>query len=135
VEVQHMTTREAKHAVLLREWSMMVQQCQDSGLTVNEWCNQNSIGVSSYYYRLGQVRKSLLERSNLMSAVHKNQPEPPTLVKVDASFPSAAQSSSDEQSRRHFFHLKYNGAVLEIPIGTNAEDIAEVLKAMGQYAF
>ena len=52
-----MTTREAKHAVLLREWSMMVQQCQDSGLAVNEWCSQNSIGVSSYYYRLGQVRK------------------------------------------------------------------------------
>ena len=34
-----------------------------------------------------------------------------------------------------FFRLQFKGAILDIPVGTDAEDIAEVLKAMGQYAF
>ena len=38
-----MTTREAKRAIRLREWNQMVKHCQESGLTVNEWCRQNIV--------------------------------------------------------------------------------------------
>ena len=56
-----MNTREAKRAVLLREWALMVQQRQESGLPATEWCKQNGIPIDTYHYRLRQVRKAVLE--------------------------------------------------------------------------
>ena len=141
-----MNTREAKRAVLLREWTLMVQQRQESGLPATEWCKRNGISIDTYHYRLRQVRKAVLEYNELLPAKRDCQPTGPVLVKVDTSFPmeqlsapgippvseviptcgSAGGSSS--------FHLKLANINLDIPVGTRAEDIAEVLKAVGQYA-
>ena len=146
VEARHMTTRAAKRAVLLHEWTLMVQKCQASGLPASKWCMQNSISISTYYYRLRQVRKAVLEYSELPPAKRASQPGNPVLVKVDTSFPaeepsafgtlpvSEVISTCEPASRSLFFRLQLNRAILDIPVGTHAEDIAEVLKAVGQNA-
>ena len=82
-----MTPVEAKRAVLLREWSLMVQRRQESGLTISEWCRQNGITESCYYHRLRRVRNSILERSSLMPKANRTLLEAPTIVKVDTSLP------------------------------------------------
>lgn len=79
-----MTTREAKHAVRLREWGMMVKQCQESRLTVTEWCTQNGMKPACYYYRLAQVRKALLNQNHLVPSATQ-EPAMPTLVKVNVA--------------------------------------------------
>lgn len=84
VEVLHMTTREAKRTVRLREWGMMVKLCQESGLTVNEWCAQNHLKPACYYYRLSQVRKAILNHSSQVSSAAQ-EPGVPTLVKVNVA--------------------------------------------------
>ena len=66
-----MTVREAKAAVHVQEWSQMVRQCQESGLTVKAWCDQNDIRPSCYYKRLAQVRKAVLAQSSLLPSVSK----------------------------------------------------------------
>ena len=119
-----MTTREAKHAVRLREWNLMVKQRQESGLTVSEWCSQHGLKPSCYYYRLAKLRKAFLERKDLT----------PTLIKVGVTSSEQTQPFGFMKSGEQFFHLQYKDAVLDIPVGTGAEDIAEVLKAMAQYA-
>jgi hypothetical protein len=129
-----MTTREAKHAVRLQEWGKMVELCQTSPLTVSEWCNQNGIKPACYYYRLTQVRKALLDHNSVIpSDVHT--PTMPTLVKVPLSPPEQNRFPAPEASGERFFRLSYHSAVLDIPVGTCAEDIAEVFKAMEQSAF
>lgn len=128
-----MTTREAKHAVRLREWSLMVKQCQESGLKVNEWCNQNGLKPACYYYRLSQLRKEILNQNNLLANTTE-EPAMPTLVKVDVSPAELQQLTVQKTPVEQFFRLQFKGAVLDIPVGTGAEDIAEVLKAVGQYA-
>ena len=128
-----MTVRDAKAAVHLQEWSLMARQCQESGLTVREWCKQNDIKPSCYYRRLARVRKAVLEQSSLLPSVHKEQMMP-TLVKVDPASIVDEPVSLHEPIAASFFRLQYHCATLEIPVGTGAEDIAEVLKAMGQYA-
>lgn len=125
-----MTTREAKHAIRMREWSQMVKQCQESGMTVNEWCKQNDLKPTCYYYRLAQLRKEILNQNKLMPSTSQES-STPTLVKVDVSPAEAIRNAPTEQ----FFRLQYKSAILDIPVGTGAEDIAEVLKAMGQHAF
>lgn len=128
-----MTTREAKHAVRLQEWGKMVRCCQESSLTVNEWCNQNGIKPTCYYYRLSQVRKALLEQNSLVTSADQ-APAIPTLVKVDTNAPEQNQLSGLKASGDRSIRLQYGNAVLDIPVGTCAEDIAEVFKAMVQYA-
>lgn len=135
-----MTIRDAKAAVHLQEWSQMARQCQESGLTVKEWCSQNDIKPSCYYRRLARVRKAVLAQSSLLPSTSKEQTMP-TLVKVNPESIVEKSTSIFESpaSQRKpidasFFRLQYHSATLEIPVGTGAEDIAEVLKAMGQYA-
>lgn len=129
-----MTTREAKRTVRLREWGMMVKLCQESGLTVNEWCAQNHLKPACYYYRLSQVRKAILNHSNPVPSAAQ-EPGVPTLVKVNVASAEQHQPPVPEASAERCFRLRYNSAVLDIPVGTGAEDIAEVLKAMDQYDF
>lgn len=126
-----MTTREAKHAVRLQEWGQMVKLCHESGLTVNEWCKQNGLKPACYYYRLSQVRKEIL---NHRKSAYPSQTMP-ALVKVDVTSVKPQGSPGEKTSSKQYFRLQYRSTVLDIPVGTRAEDIAEVLKAMGQHAF
>lgn len=127
-----MTTREAKHAVRLQEWGRMVNLCQESGLTVNQWCRENGMKPACYYYRLAQVRKAVLDHSDLVSVSERGSAMP-TLVKVEAASLEQQQSSTPKTPCERYFRLQCRGTVLEIPVGAGSEDIAEVLKAMGQY--
>lgn len=138
-----MNTRAAKRAVLLREWALMVQQRQESGLPATEWCKQNGIPIDTYHYRLKQVRKAVLEYNELLPVKRDYQPTGPVLVKVDTSFPAEQPSAPGippateaipPAGESSSFHLKLANAILDIPVGTRAEDIAEVLKAVGQHA-
>ena len=129
-----MTTREAKHAIRLQEWSQMVKGCQESGLTVNEWCKQNDLKPTCYYYRLAQLRKEILDQNKLLPG-SVQETSIPTLVKVDVAPAEMQQPVIRNASAEQFFRLQYKGTILDIPVGTDAEDIAKVLKAMGQYAF
>lgn len=137
-----MNTREAKRAVLLREWALMIQQRQESGLPATEWCKQNGIPIDTYYYRLRQVRKAVLKYNEILPAKRGCQPTDPVLVKVDTNFPVEQPSAPGIPSATEAippaggssFHLQLANAIIDIPVGTRAEDIAEVLKAVGQYA-
>ena len=128
-----MTTREAKRAIRLREWNQMVKHCQESGLTVNEWCRQNNLKPTCYYYRLEQIRKGILEQNKLLPGTAQESLMP-RLVKVDVAPAEEQQGVIQGVPSERFFRLQYKSAILDIPVGAGSEDIAEVLKAMGQYA-
>ena len=38
-----------KKQVIEAEWTEKIRQCRESGLTVAEWCRQNSINPKTYY--------------------------------------------------------------------------------------
>ena len=52
---------EVKKEVRHREWAAQIQECQNSGLPIKEWCKQNGINVYTYYRRLRKLREELLE--------------------------------------------------------------------------
>lgn len=53
-----MTNKEARQMVHMQQWSEMIRQRQDSGMTVNAWCNANGINTKTYYYRQNRVREA-----------------------------------------------------------------------------
>lgn len=51
------TIREVKQEVRLQEWSEQIEKQQASGLSVQQWCEENGINQKTYYYRLRKVRE------------------------------------------------------------------------------
>ena len=48
-----------KKEIKLAQWAEMIRQRNESGLTVTDWCRQNSINIKTYYYRLKRVRQAV----------------------------------------------------------------------------
>ena len=58
---------EVKHSIRLREWSEQIERQQTSGLSVQQWCDENGINSKTYYYRLRKVReKSVASKSAIV---------------------------------------------------------------------
>ena len=51
-----------KKEIQLQNWSDKELARQESGLTVTEWCRQEKISTSAYYYRLRRIRENLCEQ-------------------------------------------------------------------------
>ena len=51
-----------KKEVQLQNWSEAELARQESGLTVTQWCRQERISTSTYYYRMRKIRESLCEQ-------------------------------------------------------------------------
>ena len=48
---------EVKQEYQLQEWSGMLRQRKESGLSVKDWCVEQGISEHSYYYRLRRLRQ------------------------------------------------------------------------------
>ena len=46
--------------VRMQNWIEIIRECQASGLTNKEWCEQNGVSEKSYYYHLAKIRKLAL---------------------------------------------------------------------------
>ena len=44
-----MTSNELKHEAKKQEWSIAIQECWGSGLSVSEWCRQRGVTTTTYY--------------------------------------------------------------------------------------
>lgn len=146
-----MNVKQAKRAIRLREWAKMVRDRQGSGMTVKTWCERSGIQEARYYYGLCQVRRAVVEGFNPDQPIPE---EPARLVKVDFADAPAERSVSHLPARignppeteprtsgeqqavlsANHIRLHYGGGILDIPTGTNAEAIAEVLKAILNHA-
>ena len=52
-----MKISEVKQEYQLQEWSGMLRQRKESGLSVKDWCLEQGISEHSYYYRLRRLRQ------------------------------------------------------------------------------
>lgn len=57
---------EIKSRVSLQEWQQRVLDCQNSGMSVKAWCQQNGISTGSYYFHLRKIRESVLEENQII---------------------------------------------------------------------
>ena len=66
----------------LQEWSKMVHSCNKRaiGMSVDEWCRENSITTANYYYRMTQVRKACLDSLSDEAVNQEVAPVPMNLV-------------------------------------------------------
>ena len=99
-----MTSNELKHEAKKQEWSMSIQECRGSGLSVSEWCRPT-------YYRW--------ERE-LLTGVRRNGAPPSTTVTF-AELPAPKQVSCNVAERCATLHI--GSASLDIYPGCDAEQL------------
>ena len=88
-------------------WAMLIQECNNSGLTKREFCQQRGISEKSYYYWLRKFRSQIAE-----TAV-------PQLVQLE---PAPLQDD--------ILQIQYRGAELNLPAGIDMDVVTALLRSL-----
>ena len=54
-------------------WLKLITQCRSSGLTDRQWCIENGISISTYYYHVRTLRKKASEVPEAVDATAQKQ--------------------------------------------------------------
>ena len=92
-------------------WAMLIQECNNSGLTKRAFCQQRGISEKSFYYWLRKLRSHMVEASG------------PQLVQLDSPLDSPVISGDTLQ-------IQYRGAELKLPAGVDIEAVAALLRSI-----
>ena len=90
-----------------QQWTQIIRECQSSGLSNKEYCRQQGRPEKTYYYWLRKLRSAAAEGI-------------PQIVEVE---PPAEEDK---------VYIRFRGAELTLPAGTDVEAIAAVLRSLQQ---
>lgn len=104
-----MNVNDAKHQARLAEWKMLVAQCRSSGLSVKQWCAENS-RVPSTYYRwereiFGRIKNGCSKKTEELPPATRPEPpavQQPVLAELAVAEPTFAASTVQPEPER--FH-------------------------------
>lgn len=88
-------------------WAMLIQECNNSGLTKREFCQQRGISEKSFYYWLRKLRSHMAETAG------------PQLVQID---PVHVQND--------MLQIQYRGSELKLPTGVDINAVAALLRSL-----
>ena len=120
--------KEIKTELSHREWRGQIQECQNSGLTVKEWCSNNGINVSTYYSRLRIVREEILScKPEFHSIV-------PVSISAELSEPNTAETvkteSFDTTEHADRIIIRKKDVEIEIPCNASENTITAILRGL-----
>ena len=88
-------------------WAMLIQECNNSGLTKREFCRQRGIAEKSFYYWQRKLRRQIVESAS------------PQLVPLEPPAVSEKQLC-----------IQYRGAELKLPTGVDMDAVAAILRSL-----
>lgn len=104
-----------KNEFRTQQWTEIVKQRTNSGMTVTEWCAKNNVNTKTYYYWLRKLRLTVCKESS----------EEHSVVPVQLN-PVHSQTNSHGKA----IHLQINGVTVEIADGTSGDTITAVINAL-----
>ena len=110
-----MTVQNTKKQYQITQWTQMIKEHRQSGLTVSSWCREQGLRPQTYYYRLRKVREAACQTIA--------QEQDTTFVPV--TLPASAQCNSTATAA----HIQTGNSSVFITDEASAEVIASLLKA------
>ena len=92
-----------------QNWTMVIQECSNSGLSNREFCRQRGISEKTYYYWLRKLRSQMAEVAG------------PQLVQLE---PAPVPVQED------MLQIQYRGAELKLPAGVDMDAVAALLRSL-----
>lgn len=93
----------------LQQWSEIIRECQNSGMTVKAYCRQQGVSEKSYYYYLKKLRTMAVEASKVQLV----QIEPP-----------------EEEKKPDLLHIRYKESQITVPIEIDMAVIIAILNSL-----
>ena len=116
----------------LQYWLNVIRQCRASGLTNQDWCEQNDVSLKSYYDWLAKIRKLALEdlpgkqyASALPAGQKNSEVSQHQAAFTELSFPNAAAFDNNAAAILHI-----NSVEVEIFEHTSSELLSSIVKAV-----
>lgn len=103
----------------MSQWMKLIKECQDSGLSVKSWCQQNGTKESSYYYWLKKIRK---EACAQLPAVQQEKQVPVEFAKLRVDTGTSGIGTAI------IIHLP--SATIEVKEGTTQKTMEAVLMSL-----
>lgn len=96
----------------MQEWMDIIRDCRNSGLTVQQYCDEKNLSRPTYYYWLNKIRKTAIESVESSPAFVELKPPAPVSRKgVPAS-------------------IHVGDATIELPENISDEFLIRILKAV-----
>lgn len=115
---------EIRQQVRLNQWSAMVQEREDSGLSVKAFCKQAGIVPKTYYYRLRRLREAAIKQTQ-MGTVQPTTSQPEL---VQYTPPTGYICDPTPQS----IVIRTSSTIVEIPVNTSPEVVAATVSFLRQ---
>ncbi len=114
-----------KHAALLQAWSGRIAECRSSGKTVKAWCEAEGVSIKTYYYWEKRIIAEASQQANLPVTTQSSK-----LMRVNPETLSDGNTFNSEAC----FTIRQGESAIILPIGSNVETIADLVKALNRHA-
>lgn len=115
-----MNVTELKTQMHMQEWAKWIEARQDSGLSIKEWCRQNNLPESRYYYYLKKLRLAACE----------SLPAESREGSQFALVPDHARASNPVVMRGGNIKITLSNAVVEIGEGADEAQVKFTLEVL-----
>ena len=114
------------------EWFQLIQECRTSGLSDKEWCRQNNVSLSNFYYHIRRLTKKACQVPANQRTIAKEQHEIVPLRVIDETDLKGSSHSSSNGTFPNTVavRLSYHEAFLEIPNHADQGTIENVFRAL-----
>ena len=112
------TIKTTRHEILKEEWRAKIREHKESGLPVKQWCEENSIKSSQYYYWLRVIRQESLIQAGTLAVIGQARFAELRQVRDEPYFNNAHGICAI---------LRLNGDEIEILNGANPNTLEAIL--------
>lgn len=115
-----MNVTDIKAQMHMQEWAKLIEARQASGLSIKNWCQQNNLPESQYYYYLKKLRLAACES---LSGESRDGSQ-------FALVPSHARVSNTVATRSNNIKITLSNAVVEIGEGADEAQVKFTLEVL-----
>lgn len=116
-----MDMRSVSHQVKVQEWREIISNCRNSSMPIREWCTENEIKPSQYYYWLRVIRNE-----SLALIPREAQAVQPSFAAVKVS----EMNNTDTDEAGTCAVVKTSSFPIEIKNAANPKTLEQVLQVL-----
>lgn len=119
-----MDTRSAKRNYCIQQWKAIIQDRNNTNLTIDEYCKQNGLSRHSYFYWLRIIREEALEQSASSGFVELSLP-----AGTDSTAPAVNVIPITKQEPSQLT-LSINGITIQVTDNTSPALLARTIEVI-----
>ena len=123
-----MNVKKTMQSIQMQGWAQQIRECQESGMSISNWCEHKGVNPKTYYYRRRRVREEILEAAGAGSTLVLSNCQP---IELDA--PVFAEIPASKVNRyAKAATVQIGTYIAEINNGADLETVEGVLRTLSK---